>query len=226
MITLIHGDDLEKLEKSIIDLTSGTKVERIDGTKAKIKELEEKILGKSLFGDECIFLIEGLFKSKVKKELIQFIFLHAEDLSIVLIERSKLNKRDLGAYKFNAVIEHTLPQYYFKFLDDFYPGNSKNLEKLYNELLKTMTAEQIYYSLIKRIRSLIAVKTSALSHSEIVRFAPWQIGKLKQQAKFWQEKDLVDFYKKLFEIETKMKSSQMPSALDKYLDMTIITELN
>ncbi len=226
MITLIHGDDLEKIERSIIDLTAGVKIERIDGAKLKIKELEEKLLGESLFGEESVFLIERLFKNKTKKDLFQFIFSHKDNLSIILIERSKLNKRDLGAYKFNTVIEHALPQYYFKFLDDFYPGNSRNLDKLYNELLKTFEPEQIYYSLIKRLRSLIAVKTNSLSHSEVARFAPWQMGKLKHQARLWEEKDLVNFYKKLFEIEVKMKSSQMPVSLDKYLDMTIITELN
>jgi len=226
MITLIHGDNAEKVEESVISLTKGDKKERIDGAKVKIKELEEKLLGGSLFGEESIFIIDGLFKNKKKKELFEFLLAHKDNLSIILVERSKLNKRDLSALKFDSVAEHSLPQYYFKFLDDFYPGNGKNLQKIYEELLKTMTAEQVYYSLVKRIRALIAIKTGAVTHSEINRFAPWQMGKLSQQARLWQESELIDFYKKLFEIEVKMKSSQMPVSLQKYLDITIITELN
>ncbi len=226
MITLIYGDDLEKIEKSLIDMTSGTKTFRLDGSKIKFKELEEQLLGESLFGEKNLFLIENLFKSKNKKELLEFVYSQKENCSIILIERSKLTKKDLTNYKFNLVLEHLLPQYYFKFLDDFYPNNGKSLDALYNELLKNMTAEQIYYSLIKRIRALIAVKSGALGHSEIARFAPWQIGKLKRQASFWTEDKLVDFYKKLFEIEKKMKSSGLPTSLEKYIDITIITELN
>lgn len=226
MITLIYGDNQEKIEKSVIDLTSKIKSERIDGSKIKLKELEEKLLGGDLFGGETTFVIEGIFKNKGKKELFTFIKDNSDNFSAVLVERGKVNKKDISTFKFNSVIEHLLPQYYFKFLDDFYPKNSKGLTVLYNDLLKTMTAEQIYYSLVKRMRGLIAVKSEAYNHSEISRFAPWQLGKLKQQARLWEQQELLNFYKSLFEIEVKMKSGGLPTTLEKYLDIVIRTELN
>lgn len=225
MITLIYGDDLEKIEKSIIDLTSGNQFERVDGSKVKIADLEEKLLGDSLFGDKNIFLIENIFKNKSKKDLLTIIINQAE-VRIILVERVKLTKRDLGSFKFDSVVEHTLPQMYFKFLDDFYPGNSKILTLMYKQLLKTTTPEQIFYSLVKRIRTLIAVKTNTSNHSEIIRLAPWQISRLKSQSRLWDENKLFSFYKKLFDLEVKMKSSQLPIALEEYLDTMIITELN
>jgi len=226
MITLIHGDDSEKIETSLISIISTTKPIRIDGVKVKLKEFEEQILGGSLFGEESIFVIENIFKNKKKKELLDLIKENNDNFSGVLVERGKVNKRDLLSIKFDSIVEHFLPQYYFKFLDDFYPQNSKSLANLYTKLLKTMTAEQIYYSLVKRIRGLIAVKLGMTGHSEIARFEPWQLGKLKQQARMWTEEELLSFYKKLFEIEVKMKSSNLPVSLEKYLDMMIRTELN
>lgn len=226
MITLIHGDDSEKIETSLISIISKTKPIRIDGAKIKLKELEEQILEGSLFGEESIFIIESIFKNKNKKELLNLIKENSDNFFGVFVERGKVNKRDLVGIKFNSIIEHLLPQYYFKFLDDFYPNNGKGLAILYAELLKTMTAEQIYYSLVKRIRGLIAVKTGVTAHSEIARFAPWQLGNLKQQARMWTEEELVIFYKKLFEIEVKMKTSALPVTVEKYLDMMIRTELN
>ncbi len=226
MISLIHGDDLERIEKTLIDLTLKSKIVRIDGVKIKKKELEEILLGGSLFGEESLFVIDSLYKSKNKKELLEFISIHKDSLTAILVERSKITKRDLGLIKADSVSEFALPQYYFKFLDEIYPGNSKSLDRVYRELLKTMGAEQIFYSVIKRVRALIAVRSGANSHSEIVRFAPWQLGKLRQQASFWREEDLVAFYNKLFEIEKKMKSSALPLGLEKYLDIMLITELN
>ena len=226
MLTLIHGDDLVKIEKSIIDLTSNSKPDRVDGSKIKLKDLEEKLLGGDLFGDETVFIIEGIFKNKGKKEILKFLETNKGNFSAIFVERGKLNKRDLDSLKFNAVVNHLLPQYYFKFLDDFYPKNGNNLANIYSELLKTMTAEQIYYSLVKRVRALMAVRAGLNAHSEIARFAPWQLGKLKQQSRMWEERDLIDFYKTLFDIEVKMKSGGLTTALEKYLDIVIRTELN
>src|SRR3989344_6189308 len=155
MITLIHGDDSEKIETSLISLISKTKPIRIDGVKVKLKEFEEQILGGSLFGEESIFVIENIFKNKKKKELFNLIKENNDTFSGVFVERGKVNKRDLLNIKFDSIVEHLLPQYYFNFLDDFYPQNGKSLVNLYTKLLKTMTAEQIYYSLVKRIRGLI-----------------------------------------------------------------------
>lgn len=226
MITLAHGDDLEKLEDSIVATVSTLKSERIDGSKIKVRELEEKLLGESLFGDEILFIIENIYKNKAKKEIFNFLKSNSKSFSAVFVERSKLNKRDLGALEFEKIEEYVLPQYYFKFLDDFYPHNAKSLSTLYNQLLKNMTSEQIYYSLIKRMRGLMAVKYGLFSHSEIARFAPWQLGKIRSQARMWDEKSLSEFYKKLYEVEVKMKSSALPLSLEKYLDILIRTELN
>lgn len=225
MITLVYGDDLEAVEFKTVELLKNKEFERVDGSKIKFKDIEEKLLGKSLFGGEKTFLIENLLKNKAKKEIFKLIE-ENEGLDLILIERSKLNKRDLAIFKFGKVSDHILPQYYFKFLDDFRPGNSLELAKLYQNLLKSMSAEQVFYSLIKRVRALIAVKTNNLNHSEVSRFAPWQMGKLKSQASFWTQKELFNFYKVLFEIELKMKSSQLPLSLEKYIDIAILSELN
>lgn len=226
MITLVHGDDLEKIENHLVEVSSKKKLERIEASKIKTKELEEKLLGESLFGDERLYLIESFFKNKGKKELLGVIQANRENISLVFVERVKLTKRDLAFLKFDHISEYFLPQYYFKFLDEFYPKNGANLSNLYVELLKTMTAEQVFYSLVKRIRALIAVKFNLTTHSEIARFAPWQLGKLKSQARMWEEKTLADFYKKLYEVEVKMKSGGLPVTLEKYLDILIRTELN
>jgi len=226
MITLIHGDDMEAIETSLISLTGNAKLERLDGKKLKSKELEESILSESLFGENTIVVIENLFKNLNKKDLLNLINKNANQADVIIVEREKLNKRDLQSLKADSLIENLLPQYYFKFLDGIYPGEGRVLENYYRNLLKNMTAEQVFYSMVKRIRGLISVKSGALNHSEIKFFAPWQMGKLKRQASFWTEEELIEFYGKLFEIEKKMKSSNLPLTLEKYIDMVILTELN
>lgn len=226
MVTLIHGDDLEKIEKSLLDLSRGIESLRIDGSKVKLKTLETELLDGSLFGEQKLFIVENIYKNKLKKDLFQFLTDQKDNLNVILVERKKLTKKDVSVIKFNMINEHLLPQFYFKFLDEFYPGNRINTEKYYTQLLNSLEAEQIFYSIIKRIRALIAIKMNLDSHSEISRFAPWQLGKMRSQARFWTEDELINFYKRLYEIERKMKSSELTVNLKKYLDILILTELN
>ena len=222
---LLHGDDISASRNFLTGLTEGFQTTVLDGKNLAINELEEKMLSTSLFDDKKAVVVENLLsKNPKKKDFVSFLNLQGDGVLLILWEDKKIIKTAFSSLKNVNVKEFNLPFAYFEFLDSFSPHHVQKLYQMYHLLLLTTSETQIFYSLLKRLRSLLILQSNSVS-SEIDKMSPWQIGKLRQQVSLWPKEKLVNFYTKLQDTEIKLKSGGLPVGLSKHLDILILSEL-
>ena len=222
---LLNGDDTVASRNFLNELTNGFALTLLDGKSLTLKDLEQNLLSTSLFEEKKAIVIENLFSKNTKKK--DFItFLNSQpDLNLVIFwEDRKILKTSTKGLKDTIIRDFLLPQNYFEFLDSVIPGQQKRIFLLYHNLLKSMTVEIVFYSLLKRVR-LLTILASGGSVDELSKMSPWQLSKLKQQGKGWSIAQLLFFYNKLQEAEIKLKSGKLPTTLSKHLDILILSDL-
>ncbi|MCL5113884.1 MAG: hypothetical protein M1372_01815 [Patescibacteria group bacterium] len=228
MITIIHGDNIvesrRKIDEFLIDNVS---VVKIDAAKKSLDEIIQALEFTDLFSNKRVVIIENLFSLKASnlEKAIEVVSKNAKvaDLEIVIWQGGKIDARVLKKMNNAKVLSFDLPKYYFEFLDALEPEKGVKLRELFVKLLQQSTEEQIYYSIVKRIRTLLILKTGKEEEfEETSKMSAWQVGKLRHQAKIWQENQLISFYNKLFELEMGMKTSNLPLALNKHIDFLLL----
>ncbi|MEK7177644.1 MAG: hypothetical protein AAB705_02350, partial [Patescibacteria group bacterium] len=65
------------------------------------------------------------------------------------------------------------------------------------------------------MRNILLVKMG----DNIPKLMSWQIGKLSNQAKYWDEKNLINFYQGLHRIDVNSKTNGTPFTVKKSLDI-------
>lgn len=222
---LLHGDDIASSRKFLTGLIEEYQVTELDGKSLTISNLEEKMTSVSLFDERKAVVVENLLsKNPKKKEFVSFINSQNDTALLVMWEDNKLLKTAFSSLKNTTVRDFLLPQNYFRFLDSFSQGASKNLFLLYHELLVSSTPEQIFYSLLKRLRLLVVLESKSQT-DELLKMAPWQLQKLNNQLRHWKRESLLLFYKELQETEIKLKTGRLPLGLAKHLDILILSQL-
>lgn len=226
MIHLIHGADIVASRKYVTDLIGEKPHVYLDGKTLSMVLLEEHLLSTGLFDDEKVVVIENFFsKNKKKKDYVLY-FNNSISADVIFWEDDKVTKTAFAKIEKLIIKEFEMPQYYFTFLDNFVPGKNKYIYELYHKLLASSTPEIVYYSLLKRMRQLIAIHQNAItSYPDTAKLADWQLKKLVTQAKMWNGVKLETFYDKLATLEIKMKSGALPLGISKHLDILILSEI-
>ena len=225
MFYILHGDDTSSSRKFLTDTVGELSYIVLDGKTITFPILEENLISNGLFESEKAVIIENLFsKNPKKKELAKFLELLETNTLAIFWEDKKLPKTSILLKK-AQVREFLLPQYYFQFLDSLAPRQNKRIYSIYQELLKTYAAEQILFSLIKRVRQLVILSTGA-KNDELLKMAPWQLSKLEGQLRQWGKPALNSFYEDLKDTEIKLKTGSLPINLSKYLDILILRKLS
>lgn len=222
---LLHGDDIASSRKTLSGLVEGFGTIRLDGKNVTVKEIEEHLLSTGLFGEKKAVVIENvLSKNLKKKEIVKFLNNVKDTVLLILWEEKKLSKTIFTPLSNFTVREFVLPSTYFQFLDSFSENNGKKMFVMYQELIKTVSPEQIFYSLLKRLRMLLILSGEGASE-ELSKMSPWQRQKLSQQVRFWSNSALLRFYQELQDTEIKLKSGRLPLGLSKHLDTLILSQL-
>jgi DNA polymerase III delta subunit len=222
---LLHGDDIVASRKFLTGLLEEYQVTELDGKNLNALNLSESLSSISLFDEKKAVVVENLLsKNSKKKEFVSFINSQNGSVLLVLWEDKKLPKTSFNSLKDITIRDFLLPQNYFRFLDSFYQGAGKNLFTMYHELLDSSTPEQIFYSLLKRLRLLVILDSKGKT-DEILKMAPWQLQKLNNQLRHWKRESLLSFYEQLQETEIKLKTGKLPVSLSKYLDILILSQL-
>lgn len=226
-IFIYCGDDIVSSRKAFlahIDLFAkeGLEIVRVAGKELTLESLEMLSAPVSLFGDKRALAIEGLLagqKSKDKDKLINIVsLLHC---SIVIWENKDFSKADQLKYPKNFVFKNfKLPEVLFNFLDSLSPGNTGANLKYLHQVLESVEAAYLFLMLIRQVRLLIMAK----DEKTMPNMAPWIRGKLLKQARPFDPEKLTALYKKMLELDYRQKTSNMPFALGKMLEM-LITEI-
>ncbi len=224
MFYLIHGDDGVNSRLKATQLLSKSKITGVDGKNLSVKIFEELTKSSSLFAEPNSLLVENFFlKNKLKKEIVEYLNASSITKNIVFWEDGVVRKTTFANFKEVRVLEYSLPKNYFAFLDSLAPQNAKRSRQLFQELLASYAPEQLFYSLIKRIRQLIVLKEgNAHKVKETAKMASWQLDRLQGQAAKWPTGALQKFYASLHAIEIKLKSGALPMELSKQLDVLLL----
>lgn len=231
MITIIHGDDISKSREYFNELRQKYKdFISFDGNKLTITDLVQNIEGSSLFGSTKAIFVEDLLTKRRRtdkdtKEILNFIAKNSKESIFVLWESKEILKGTLGLFK-DAIAElFKLPKNIFLFLDNLRPNNSRSLLNLFHQALDSGIAEElILFMLQRQFRILLALSEPSKDEpiSELIRLAPWQMGKLERQTKSFDHQSLKKIYKKLYEIETGQKTGGLPLSLSQSIDFLLL----
>ncbi len=227
MITIIHGEDalssrnffIEQKEKVKNPLT-------LEGETLILSELVQNLDGNMLFSTTNEIFIEDFFsKRKPGKDFDDIIdYLQKKnEANIYFFERKKLAKKNSSVFKNATVKTFDFPKSLFQFLDNIKPKNTKNII-MFHDVIKTVEVELVLFMLIRQFRLLLALSDGNLEQSidEVKRLAPWQSSKLKRQARYFSVSELINIYKKLYEIDLAMKTGGSSLSLEQAIDFFLL----
>lgn len=233
MIYIFHGENITASRDAFIqEKKQHSSVLSFSGATLTLEQLTQALEGQGLFeNDQPIFIEELLSKRKQSKELdslVSFILNHTSSI-INVWESKELTKKQLQAFKDAKIQKFDLPKVLFAFLDSLKPGNSNQSISLFHECLATEEPEFLFFMIVRQFRMLLALiepmtnDQQPTAIDEVSRLAPWQKGKLEKQAKSFGTDRLLSVYKKLFEIESGLKTGQLSQPLDAELDLFLLS---
>jgi len=218
MITIFHGDNYvqsrQALNQSLSQLsTSKVESNRLDAQNLTEEALTQALESNPMFQIPKIFVIENLLalpRSKNKEQLIKIV-LNNQNKSIYLWEKKTITPAVKKQFAKAVIKEFKLPASLFIFLDNLTLTN-------FHQALINNPAELIFYLLHRRVSQLI----QALDDPGSLKGAPWQIGKLKTQAKKYSLDRLLDFHRQLLTLDEQAKTSQSILSLAGCLDLLLL----
>ncbi len=247
MLHILTGEDAVSSRKKLSELLLGClNVVRLDGKKATIAEIDTAFVSNSMFSEKKTIVIEGF--TKIKSERFIEILKQFQDDSntdVILWDEASLPAKIRNSLKSAESFSFEFPKVYFQFMDSLSPsgqealslrpetlrvvdraGGPKSLELL-REVLKTYEAEQILYSIIKRLRQLMVLKSeNYFEFSEFAKMQDWQLGKLKSQANKWSEAQLKTAFIEYAALDERIKTGGLTMDLSSHLDILLLSDLN
>lgn len=225
---IIHGEDITKSREKLDEiLAERDSVKRFDGKKLRDSDIPLIFSTTELFDEGKTIVIEnckGMTKQVLEKVLASYT---KSDNELVLWQSGNYDARLIKKFKDAQVFAFPLPKYYFIFLDTLAPHKGKQVHTTYQQLLESYVPEQIYFSLVKRVRQLMIIKSgNAHEFEEFAKMNSWQRSKLDAQARQWSTKSLSEFYAKLYDTEVRIKTSTLPTNLATHLDILLLSELH
>ncbi|MFC1726963.1 hypothetical protein ACFL0Y_00400 [Patescibacteria group bacterium] len=223
-MTILHGSNIVASRKQfaqIIDSFKGEKI-RLEGKTLKLVDLKQALESRSLFDDERMVIVEGLFsrvQSQEKTTLLNYLK-ENQGKNLIAWEPKAIDGRKLISFKNSKILKLDLTSFMFKFLDSLIPGNQKTILYLLHQTLKHDSAEMVFYMLIRQVRLLIVAKD--LGEEGLEKMAPWQKKKLTSQAENFTMETLLDLHGQLLDIDYKQKTGQNRFDLSGEIDLIIL----
>ncbi len=206
---IIHGDDTvtarnhfnDELEKA---KSSSTGVSRFDARNLDLTKLTQVLEGMTLFGQQPMIIVEGLFslqKSKNKDLLIESLSKY-QDRQIILFENKALTAAALKQFKKANISGYKPAAIIFTFLDSLKPGSASRSLRLFDQLENAnQPPELVFAMLIRQVRLLI----QALEPNSL-KGAPWQKSRLISQARAFGDERLLELHHDLYHLDKQLKT--------------------
>jgi len=223
MLTIICGEDSVESRRYFIDqqrLLKEKDFEIVNVDYHQVLELDETGSSESsLFSTKRAYFTNSLNKKVFKKmserneKKIKSI---VDSKAIQVYDwEEETSARDLKTIKGAVVKEFKPSQTIFKLLDSCFPGNLKTFLSTLQTLSESTEDIFIFIMLARHMRNILSVKMG----EKIPKLASWQLGKLSNQAKYWEEKNLINFYQGLHRIDVNSKTNGTPFSIKKSLDI-------
>ncbi|MFA6016493.1 MAG: hypothetical protein WC744_00175 [Patescibacteria group bacterium] len=223
MLTIICGEDSVESRRYFTDqqrLLEEKDFEIVNVDYHQVLELDETGSSESsLFSTKRAYFTQSLNKKVFKKmsdrneKKIKAI-IASKDIQVFDWE-VETSARDLKSIKGVVVKEFKPNQSIFKLLESCYPGNLKTFINSLNTLSETTEDIFIFIMLARHMRNILSAKIG----EKIPKLASWQLGKLANQARYWEEINLVNFYQGLHRIDVNSKTNGTPFSVKKSLEI-------
>lgn len=223
-IIIFSGEDIVSSRKGFLDQidslkTSGNEIIRISGKDFNKNLAVLNLESDSLFlGEKRVLAVESFFSGpkSVEKENVLKYLSTVKIRQVVFWEGKEFSKIEILKYPENFDIKtYKIPQKLFLFLDSLLPKNTGKNLSMFNEVCESTDAGFIFQMLIRQSRLLIMVK------EDLVKLAPWQVGKLKKQSGFFEEKCLHFMHTRLLGIDYEQKTSSSPINLKSSIEVLL-----
>lgn len=223
MLTIICGEDSVASRNYFTDqqrLLKEKDYEIVNVDYHQVLELDETGSSEiSLFALKRAYFTQGLNKKVFKKmsdrneKKIKAI-IASKEIQVFDWEE-ETSSRDLKSIKGIIVKEFKPDRNIFKLLDSCYPGNLKTFIDTLNVLSESTEDIFIFIMLARHMRNILITKMG----EKIPKLMSWQIGKLANQAKYWELKNLINFYQGMHRIDVNSKTNGTPFSVKKSLDI-------
>lgn len=220
MLHLFHGELIEASRKELTTLKEkyrGGEVVSLEGKSLTAADLIQATESGSLFGNNRLVVVENLFSRRLKKktqdfeEFTQLISRLSREAEIVFWEEKEQPKTILGLFPKSADIALFRPErMIFTFVESLKSGNTEIMLDNFHLAIKKDVPELIFTMIIRQFRYLLMVKELK---KEVKELTPWQLTKFMRQAEYFTLEKLIDLYRKILEIDVKIKSGETPFSL-------------
>jgi len=173
----------------------------------------------SLFATKRVYFTQSLNKKVFKKmsdrneKKIKAI-IASKEIQVFDWEE-ETSARDLKSIKGIIIKEFKPSQTIFKLLDSCFPGNLKTFLTTLQTLSESTEDIFVFIMLARHMRNILSIKVG----EKIPKLASWQLGKLANQAKYWELENLINFYQGLHRIDVNSKINGTPFSVKKSLDI-------
>ena len=229
MLTIIHGDDTNASRAKLNSLLTDIQwVSRLSD-KNSFAEIETALDSTELFLESKTIVIENTAKLGKKVDTLIMLLKKIEkddSIRVYIWQDAVLSKKFTDVFKSAQFYVYPLPKYFFQFLDSLAPHQGRSLHSLLFKLYPQFEAEQVLYSLAKRVRQLMIFRSGSSAEFEETRaMSSWQVSKLTKQSRMWTEAQLIQFYEKLFDLEFSQKTGGLTMPLIHHIDILLISRL-
>jgi len=225
-IFVYSGEDIISSRKAFLEHLESLKkdnllVEKVEG-KSLNSELLENLLGSTtLFGEKKVLAVDNFLsqpKAKDKEEILEKI-LSFENGLVLFWENKDFSRTNQQKYPKEFIFKNfKLPSVLFKFLDSLAPGQTESSLKLYQQTIGQTDASFVFLMMVRQLRLLLLAKDK----KDLLKLASWQKAKLKKQAAFFKEEQLIKTYEKLLKIDFQQKTSSTPYSLEHQLELLLL----
>lgn len=218
---IIHGEDSNKSYQRLISLTEELQNKQFEVITHDIQELEITLLrqelgSSGLFGSSKCFVFKNILssnKSKNKDKIIETINL-ATSHEIIIWENKAVSVSALKSFPQAKVESFAISPVIFKFLDSLRPGNTKNILLSWKKMQEEgIEPEFVFAMLVRQIKLLLQAKSGPGS----LKLAPYPARLITTQSAYFTEKHLLDLYKRLYDIDEKIKTGTGSAPLDQLI---------
>ena len=222
-IIVLHGDNYltsYKRKNSFIKAAKKRNMQvkkLLTGNKLSISE---EITQNTLFDGDILYILDNYFD--LNKKDIVWLEKNSKNYEGNLVLYSNKAIRETIFKKFPKPLvfeEFKLPKHIFKFLESFYPGNSKSSLAILHSMQNVENINFIFVMLSRHLRDLYFVKKSPSK----IPYPSWRVSKLENQSSKFSAAKIKKIIQKMASIDVLIKTSN--SKLSDHLDLLIIKQL-
>lgn len=218
---ILHGDDSNRSYQRLQILTNvfkqkGLEVISFDSTELNITDLRQELSSTQLFGSSKCIVIKNLLGSSKTKNLQKIIDVLNNETNheIVIWENKKITISALKKLPKGKIEDFTISPVIFKFLDSLKPNNTNAILLSWKKLQQDgIEPEFVFAMVVRQIKLLI----QSINGSSFLKLAPYPKQLINRQAKYFDLNHLLDLYKRLYEIDEKIKTGVGSNSINNLL---------